>query len=145
MNTWKELCEIIEEEISQVTKRGEVAANEWGHLKEAVTVYEKIKKIELMDEGSGDDSYASGRSYARGYRDGSRDGSQESSGRWSNSDGSYARGRSRRTGRYVSRDASGHGEKEKMLSHLEKMKAETTDNWVKQTIQECIERIEDEE
>ena len=139
MNTWKELCEIIEEEISQVTKRGEVAANEWGHLKEAVTICEKAKKIILMDDGSGDDSYA------RGYRDGSRDGSQEGSGRWSDSDGSYARGRSRRTGRYVSRDASGHGEKEKMLDHLEKMKAETTDNWVKQTIQECIRRLEDEE
>ena len=58
-----ELDDILEKELKNVVKKGEVPANEWENLKRLVCIMKEVKEVEqmLMEEGY-DDGYSS-RSY----------------------------------------------------------------------------------
>ena len=61
-------------------------------------------------------------------------------------DGSYERGRSSVTGRYVSRDGgySGHSIQDRMIDRLERMMSEADSPYEKQVIEKWIHRLSED-
>lgn len=60
MKNLKGLCELIDKEIGEVVKRGEIYPDEWDHLGEAVDILKDITTIEAMNDygDSGKDWYS---------------------------------------------------------------------------------------
>ncbi len=141
----------VEEAIRPIIAKGaSMTAAELDVLTKAVCTIEKIKQIE--DDGNSYNNYSRHNSYdANSYDD---DG------------GSYRRGRSAITGRYVSRDAvprfdgntsrrfydgnmsqngngySGHSIKDRMIAQLERMYDEAQSDHERQIVNEWIRRID---
>lgn len=97
-NTLDDLNKLIEKELKKMVEKGDLSANELQAAEKAVCLMEKIIGLE---EGTYEQSFrmpmnSYGRSY--GYSD-----------RMMMDDASYERGRSPRTGRYVSRDGGSYG------------------------------------
>lgn len=127
MHALYDLCEILDDELREVVKKGDMSPTELDRVYKAVDIIKDIKTIEAMEDYSYDDysrrnSYADDNmsynmSNARRGRDGDGDG------RYSE-DGSYRRGRDGR-GRY-SRENSYDGysgdDKQQMLQKIEQMK-----------------------
>lgn len=129
MQVLYDMCEMLDDELREVVKKGDMSPTELDRVYKAVDIIKDIKTIEAMEDYSYDDysrrnSYAddnmsynmSRNSYARRGRDGDGDG------RYSE-DSSYRRGRDR-----YSRDNSyeqgysGHEDKQQMLQKIEMMK-----------------------
>lgn len=125
MHALYDLCEMLDDELREVVKKGDMSPTELDRVYKAVDIIKDIKTIEAMEDYSYDDysrrnSYeADNMSYnmsmARRGRDGDGDG------RYSE-DGSYRRGRDGR-GRYSRDDGYSRAEdKEAMLKKIEQMK-----------------------
>ena len=129
MQVLYDMCEMLDDELKEVVKKGDMSPTELDRVYKAVDIIKDIKTIEAMEDYSYDDysrrnsyegdnmSYNMSRdmSYARRGRDGDGDG------RYSE-DNSYRRGRDT-DGRFVSRDGySGHDDKQQMLQKIEQMK-----------------------
>lgn len=127
MHALYDLCEILDDELREVVKKGDMSPTELDRVYKAVDIIKDIKTIEAMEDYSYDDysrrnSYADDNmsynmSNARRGRDGDGDG------RYSE-DNSYRRSRDGR-GRY-SRENSYDGysgdDKQQMLQKIEQMK-----------------------
>lgn len=129
--------EMLEEQIKTVLKKGDISPQELSALKEAWELRAMIKCSEEMGDESSYDMTP--RSYMMDPRYGSYDG------------GSYRRGRSMTTGRYMSREDgyssggySGHSIKDRMIARLESMYDEAKSEHEREEIQKEIRRIESE-
>ena len=156
MTEMEALCkleEITTEELMKVAKKGEVAANEWPNLSHVVSVMKNVKKVQMMlPEWEEQNAGYSSRSYNtqftprmsyRGDRSYRGDGSYDNQ----NGTNSYERGRSRTTGRYMSRDSgrSMHSIKDRMVDALERMYDEAATEHEKIMVDEWIRKIESSE
>ena len=136
--------DISKEELEKVAKKGEIQPNEWTNLDAVVSIMKNVKKVQKMiSEMDGEYGHSS-RSYDtqftprmdrgnRSYRiEGSYDGM------------SNERGRSRTTGRYMSRDygRSTHSIKDRMVDSLERMYDEAPTEHEKVVLDEWIRKIE---
>ena len=138
MELLHKLEDIVTEELKRVAKKGDVQPAEWLNFKAAVCIMKEVKELEQMlsesdtDEGN------------RTYR---VEGSYENQ----NDGMSRARGRSRTTGRYMSRDSaydmgrSNHSIKDRMVDSLERMYDEAVTEHERNTIDEWIRKIESSE
>ena len=122
MQVLYDLCELLEDELHDIVRKGEISSTELEGAYKAVDIIKDIKTIEAMEDYSYDD-YSRRNSY-----DGenmsynmSRDNSYARRGRDGDGDGRYSerRGRDGR-GRY-SRDYSGD-DKQQMLNKIDQMK-----------------------
>ena len=148
--------DIVTEELKRVVKKGDVQPAEWINFKAAVCIMKDVKEIELMlSETEMDEGYSS-RSYNMPFMpripyDGNR--TYRVEGSYDNQNGgmSRARGRSRTTGRYMSRDSaydigrSNHSIKDRMVDSLERMYDEAVTEHEKATIDDWIHKIESSE
>lgn len=151
MDAIKDLKTLLEKEIMKVTSKGDITPTELKSVGEAVDILKDIETICAMKEyGDDDASYAmSNRGYSsRGsynyrypmYRD-SYESYDDMSYRQSRAQGGGQGGSSNARGR--SRDSySRHAEKEEMIFKLEQMlnKAQSEDE--RNTIMECIDKLE---
>ena len=139
--TLDELNELIEEELKKMVKKGDLSPNELEAANKAVCLMEKI--IMLREGGySQDGSYDMRYSMDRMMRGGSYD-------------GSYERGRSPVTGRYISRDGryqdlydrgySGHSIGDRAIDRLEKMMDDAGSEYERECIKKYIHLIRSEE
>ena len=134
MQALYDMCEMLDDELKEIVKKGDISPTELDRAYKAVDIIKDIKTIEAMEDYSYDDysrrnsydgdnmSYNMSRdmSYARRGRDGDGDG------RYSE-DASYrrgGRGRYSREGSYNSYEQgySGHDDKQQMLQKIEQMK-----------------------
>ena len=130
MQVLYDMCEMLDDELREVVKKGDISPTELDRVYKAVDIIKDIKTIEAMEDYSYDDysrkySYADenmsyNMSNARRGRDGDGDG------RYSE-DASYrrgGRGRYSREGSYNSYEQgySGHDDKQQMLQKIEQMK-----------------------
>lgn len=148
--------DIVTEELKRVAKKGDVQPAEWLNFKAAVCIMKEVKELEqMLSETEMDEGYSS-RSYntpfvPRMAYDGNR--TYRVEGSYDNQNGgmSRARGRSRTTGRYVSRDSaydmgrSNHSIKDRMVDSLERMYDEAVTEHEKATIDDWIHKIESSE
>lgn len=138
MQSLYDLCEMLDDELKDIVKKGDISPTELDRAYRAVDIIKDIKTVEAMENsGYSNDGYSNNsyNSY-RGSYDGSYDGSYgygnsndgrrgrdgDGDGRYSE-DSSYRRGRDS-MGRYVSRDSgySRHDDKEQMLQKIDQMK-----------------------
>ena len=128
--------EMLDEQIKRVLKKGDISPQELSALKEAWELRAMIKCSEEMgDEMSNDMMPRSYMMDPKRMYDG----------------GSYRRGRSSVTGRYMSREDgyssggySGHSIKDRMIARLEGMYDEAKSEYEREEIQKEIRRIESE-
>lgn len=123
--------EMLEEQIKTLLKKGDISPQELSALKEA---YELRAMIKCSEESEGSSYMMDPQVYG----------------------GSYQRGRSMTTGRYMSRDGgyssggyngggySGHSIKDRMIARLEAMYDEAKSEHEREEIQKEIRRIESE-
>ena len=120
--------------IRQLNEKGDITPPELGNLEKAVCVMEKIIKLDSMIDEAWNDGEEDGYSE---YYDGMRR-------------GSYTRGRSPRTGRYVSRENTPHGSmrgmsrhslNDRMVAHLESMMDDAGSDFERKKIGEWIDKI----
>lgn len=133
-----ELDDILEKELKNVVKKGEVPANEWENLKRLVCIMKEVKEVEqmLMEEDY-DDGYSS-RSYNTQFTP--RMTYDNRGGNMSN-----ARGRSRTTGRYMSRDGYGrsmHSIKDRVIDQIERMYDEAGSEHEREELNKMIKTVE---
>lgn len=142
MNDMEILCkleEITKEELMKVAKKGEVAANEWQNLDHVVNVMKNVKKVQMMlpewEEGYSSRSYNTPFMPRMTYRD-----SYENQ----NDGMSNMRGRSRTTGRYMSRDSgrSMHSIKDRAIAAIERMYDEAPTDHERTILDDIIRNIE---
>lgn len=117
---------LLVNEIRKINQKNDITPGELNSLKEAVCVMRDILKLDMMIEDAwddGEDGYSE-------YYDSMRR-------------GSYARGRSQRTGRYVSRmrGMSGHSLHDRMAANLESMMDEAGSDYERQQIGKWIDKI----
>lgn len=148
--------DIVTEELKRVAKKGDVQPAEWLNFKAAVCIMKEVKELEqMLSETEMNEGYSS-RSYNTPFMprmayDGNR--TYRVEGSYDNQNGgmSRARGRSRTTGRYVSRDSaydmgrSNHSIKDRMVDSLERMYDEAVTEHEKATIDDWIHKIESSE
>jgi hypothetical protein len=125
--------ELLTSEIMKLNQKDDLTPGELSSLKDAVCVMKDILKLDMMIEDVWDD--------------GEDDGYSE----YSMRRGSYARGRSPRTGRYVSREnvshrtpmrgVSGHSLHDRMAANLETMMDDATSDYERQQIGKWIDKI----
>jgi hypothetical protein len=168
----KDLKSMLEDEIKMITSKGNISPKELESATMAVSLMEKIQKLE--DGNSYDVDH--------GEYDPEVDYSMDGNGTWGYMPGvyeeandSYRRGRSRTTGRYVSRDSrdsrdsmdgyrseswdgsrasrrssrrsyengySGHSIKDRMVDQLESMMDDAKSEYEKQSISKWIDKLE---
>ena len=164
MKALHDLKEILEDEIKNMTKKGDITPQELENAYKITDILKDIETIKAMQEageygeysrayeysregGSYDGGYSQ-RMYPMYYDEHSMDYSQarrgrdgDSDGRYSE-DGSYRRGRDA-MGRYASRDYSRHTEKEKMIDQLNNlmMNAQMSDR-EKAMVKDCISQLD---
>lgn len=119
---YESIMDLLEKEIDKIIKKGDITPAELESLYKCVCVIEKIKMI----DDSGDD-------YSYGYPT-----------HWNQ----YESGRSRTTGRYMSRGRrngySSHSIKDRMIDCLEKMMDEAGSDYERNTVSDWINRLEAE-
>lgn len=138
MDILKDLCYELEDMLEPIVKKGDISPTELDNVKDAVKSMYYIKTIEAMEDygnsydGSYMGSYAGGRNmrYSRNSYGMDRD----NDGRYSERRYSYRRGQSR----------DGYSRDEEMISKLERMMDEATSEAERQTIRDCLRRIENE-
>lgn len=141
MKTMDELKEMLDDELKEVVKKGDISSTELDNVYKAVKTLNYIETIKAMQEYGGSSRDYSGRSYDGSYdsynRGGSYDGSYDSydrggsyarRGRDGDGDGRYSEEYSNRRGRdamgrYTSRDGgySGHNKQELVADMREMM------------------------
>lgn len=137
----KHMCEILEEELSNVNKKvdksgGTLSGDDISYIDKLTHSIKSIKTTMAMIEAEGEGSYAGG-SYADGYG-----GSYNNNGSYGRM--SYARGRggnARRDsmGRYSSR---GYSRDQEMISELRELMEDAPDERTRQEFQRFISKIE---
>lgn len=134
MHILEDLCYLLEDMLEPIAKKGDISPTELDNVKDAIKSIYYIKTIEAMEDygNSIDGSYADGRTtrYSRMSYDGRMD--RDNDGRYSERRYSYRRGYSR------------DGEKEEMISKLERMMDEANSEAERQTIRDCLRRIEND-
>lgn len=164
MKTMEDLKDMLQQELKDVVKKGDISSTELDNVYKAVKTLNYLEIIKAMEEQGGQSRDYSGRMYggsydsynSRGSYEGSRDGGSYGSynrggsydrGSYDSSrDGSYAEDYSGRRGRgmdgrYVSRDGySGHT-KEHVIADMEDM-MRTASPEEKKAIRACIEKLE---
>jgi len=147
MHVLEDLSYVLEDMIEPIAKKQDISPTELDNVYKAVKTMNYIETIKAMkdygnsNEGSYRGSYNSyeGVSNRGSYEGNSRDGG--ASNRYSE-DNSYRRGRDA-MGRFTSRDGySRREEKEQMISKLERMMQNATSENERQTIMECIRKID---
>ena len=121
MQVLYDLCELLEDELHDVVKKGEISSTELEGAYKAVDIIKDIKTIEAMEDYSYDD-YSRRNSYDGDNM--SYNMSNARRGRDGDGDGRYSerRGRDAR-GRYTSRDMGYSGEdKQQMIQKIEQLK-----------------------
>lgn len=158
MKALYDLKEILEDEIKQMTKKGDITPQELENAYKATDIIKDIETIKAMKEASEQGMYSQAYEYARdgGSYDGnysqrrysmdnsynSYDNSYARRGRDGDGDGRYSeRGSYNRDG-YNSRDYSRHSEKEKMIGNLENMMNSAKSEKEREAIRQCIERLD---
>ena len=140
VRVYMDALELLEKEIKKLSMKGELSATEVCNLKEAVTAASKI--VDLIGELPSETSDGISNSYAitPGYKY-----------RYSGyiydphmTEGSYRRGRSMNTGRYVSRgdNYSGHSIHDRMVAKLEEMYDEAKTDHERHEVDTAIRMIE---
>ena len=133
--TLDELSALIEKELKKLVDKGDLSPAELQAAKESVCLMEKIIGLE---EGTYEQSFRmpmyAGRSY--GYPD-----------RMMMDDYSYERGRSPRTGRFVSRDRgySGHSIGDRAVEKLESMMDNAGSDYEREVLEKYIRMIRADE
>lgn len=128
---YESIMDLLEKEIDKIIKKGDITPVELESLYKCVCVIEKIK---MMEE--------SGEEYSDGY--------SEAYGRYSMPYwNQYEGGRSRTSGRYMSRGRRGNGYsshsiKDRMIDCLEKMMDEAGSEYERNTVSDWINRLEAE-
>lgn len=133
MNAMYELKDMLCDELEKITKKGELSA---GSLDVVDKLTHSIKSLETIiamkesgySQGNGNSYYGYGNSYARGRTGNVK---RDSMGRYSRERGGYSRGYSREDG------------KEEMISQLEDIMQDATDEKMRKAIQKCISQIDD--
>lgn len=133
MEYMHELKEMLCDELEDIVQKGELTAGSLDTVDKLTHSIKSIATIMAMEDS--DYSYDYGGNMGGSYRGGSYAQRRDSMGRYSRRGGSYARG-GRRGG--YSRD----GEHDKMIEKLERMMEQTTDQNVKNALQEAITAIE---
>lgn len=136
MQVLTDLCYLLEDEVGQVVRKGELSPTELDNIYKAMKTMYYTKSIEAMD------GYSEG--YAEGY---ARGNSNNYAGGNSNN---YARGNSSYGGSYGNSNGNSYGNsrrysrhsKEEMLEELDQMLAKTSSEAERRTIMECIRKIE---
>ena len=124
MQALYDLCELLDDELREIVRKGEISPTELEGAYKAVDIIKDIKTIEAMEDYSYDD-YSRRNSYDGDNM--SYNMSTARRGRDGDGDGRYSerRGRDNR-GRYTSRDMSRDGysgdDKQQMLQKIEQMK-----------------------
>lgn len=115
-----ELNDLVTSELKKIVKKADMTPVELKNATDAVCLLEKIEKLQ---NGDMDEGYSE--SYYRG--------------------GSYRRGRSPRTGRYVSMDpyegSSHHSIKDRVVDKLERMMDDAGSNYERDYLSGLIDRI----
>lgn len=138
--TLEELNDLIEKELKTMVQKGSLTPNELESAEKAVCLMEKIIRLK---EGFYDDGYSSRYSMPRmGYD-------------MQYGDGSYARGRSSVTGRYVSRDGgyydgysqgySGHSIEDRAVDSLERIMDSAESQYERDQLRKFIRQIRADE
>ena len=135
MHVLDNLNDLLEEQVEHITKKGDITPTELDNVYKAVKTMNYIETIKAMHEYN-DDGYSqygpTGKMMHNSYRGGSytymdRDG-----------DAQYNEGNSYRGRSMYSRA----DEKENMISKLERMRDNASSEAERQTIMECIRKIE---
>jgi len=138
MHVLEDLSYVLEDMLEPISKKDDISPTELDNVKDAVKSIYYIETIKAMKEYGNSNDY-SGRSYRGSYDNMMYRGSYGMDG-----DGRYSerRGRDAR-GRYTSRDDySRHDERDQMLSRLERMMDEAGSETERQTIRECMRKLE---
>ena len=155
MKELSNLKEMLEEEIRKITKKGDITPAELENMTKTVCLLEKINELEA---GEMDGEYSEGysnRTRMNNMRPMHRQSYGDDFDSYSNY-ASYERGRSPRTGRYVSRGIdsyshddyqghngySGHSIRDRMISKLEEMYDDAKTDHERETVDMWIKRLE---
>ena len=154
MHILMDLNDLLEEQIEKIVKKGDISPTELDNVYKAMKTMYYAETTNAMKEYGQSNDYSRDGYSSRPYYDGhgSYDGSYgrmdgrsmdgrrgrdgDGDGRYSE-DASYRRGRDA-MGRYTSRDS----EKDMMISKLEKMMQNASTENERQTIMQCIRKIE---
>jgi len=156
MHILEDLSYVLEDMIEPIAKKQDISPTELDNVYKAVKTMNYIETIKAMQDygRSNDGSYNSyeGNSMRGSYDGMSNRGSYARAGRDGDGDGQYSEESSYRRGRDamgrftsrdgMSRDYSRHEEKEQMVSKLHRMMQNATSENERQTIMECIRKIE---
>lgn len=155
MKVMEDLKEMLQEELKDVVKKGDISSAELDNIYKAVKTMNYLEIIKAMEESGGQSRDYSNRGSYYGSYDGFYDGSYDNYGRGSyarrgrdgDGDGRYSEDYSERRGRdsmgrYASRDGgySGHT-KEHVIADMEDM-MRTASPEEKKAIRQCIEKLE---
>ena len=140
MHVLEDLSYVLEDMIEPIAKKQDISPTELDNVYKAVKTMNYIETIKAMKEygnsnggSSYGNSYRGGNSMDRGYYDNMR--SMDVDGRYSERRGRDAKGR------YTSRDGES---KEQMISKLERMMSDASSESERQTIMDCIRKLENE-
>ena len=118
MQTLYDLCDMLDDELKDVVRNGDVSPTELDRVYKAVDIIKDIKTIEAMEDYSYD-NYSRDNSYAGDNM--SYNMSRARRGRDGDGDGRYSEASYRR-GRRYSRDGYSGDDKSDMLNKIEQMK-----------------------
>ena len=119
MQTLYDICDMLEDELKDIVRNGDVSHTELERVYQAVDIIKDIKTIEAMEDYSYD-SYASYNSYDGDNM--SYNMSRTRRGRDGDGDGRYSERRGGRGRRYSREDGYSGDDKQQMLSKIEQMK-----------------------
>lgn len=158
MKALYDLKEILEDEVKNMTKKGDITPQELENAYKITDILKDIETIKAMKEAGQNGEYSRAYDYARdgGSYDGgysqrmyyddnsmgnSMNYSQARRGRDGDGDGRYSEDGSYRTGR--SYEYARHSEKEKMINQLNNMmmNAQLSDK-EKETVRQCIKQLD---
>lgn len=147
MKAMKELKYLLEEELEQIVRKGDITPTELERVDKAIDIIKDIETICAMKEYGYEDEEGYSERYPYYMRDG---------GSYSMRDNSYRRGRDGMTGRYISRDMdpryygdgrsydySGHASKEDLKKDLKEMMTNTSSDKERMAIQQLLEQWKD--
>lgn len=132
MRYMEDLKDMLCEELDKIAQKGELTAGSLDTVDKLTHSIKSIEAIMAMEEGG----YSrDGGSYRRSYYGGSYDGGSYEGG------GSYRRGRSATTGRFVSRAASRYSRDDGLREKLESLMEDAPDDHTRQELQRLIEKM----
>ena len=138
---------LLETELKRVVEKGEIQPNEWMNLKALACIMKDVKEVERMlstwDDSDENDMYS--------YKNYNMPRMRSMYNPYENQNGDFSnmRGRSKTTGRYMSRTygggRSGHSIKDRMVDSLERMYDDASTEHEKQILDDWIRQIESSE